>query len=190
MNLNDLGELYTPFAKVPRLTREVTITEKIDGTNAAVRVYPDGQVRAASRTRWITPQDDNYGFAKWVQENEECLRELGEGLHFGEWWGKGINRNYAQTTRRFSLFNTHRWGDHNTPTPSCCEVVPVLYHGMFDEYEVMKGVKLALNVLRGEGSKAAPGFMNPEGIMVYHHAAKQYFKKTLEKDDEWKGKSQ
>ena len=103
MNMNDLGELYTPFAKVPRLTREVTITEKIDGTNAAVRVYPDGQVRAASRTRWITPQDDNYGFAKWVQENEEYLRELGEGLHFGEWWGKGINRNYAQTTRRSSL---------------------------------------------------------------------------------------
>ncbi len=32
------------------------------------------------------------------------------------------------------------------------------------------------------GSKAAPGFMKPEGIVVYHVAAKQQFKITFEHD--------
>ena len=60
---------------------------------------------------------------------------------------------------------------------------------MLDEYGVMKGVKETLKCLEVGGSAAAPGFMKPEGIMIYHHAAGQYFKKTLEKDDEWKGKA-
>lgn len=47
-----------------------------------------------SRTRWITPEDDNYGFAKWANENKEELLKLGIGQHFGEWWGSGIQRGY------------------------------------------------------------------------------------------------
>jgi tRNA(Ile)-lysidine synthase len=47
----------------------------------------------------------------------------------------------------------------------------------------------ALDLLRREGSKAAPGFMQPEGIIIYQSAARMYFKKTLDKDDEWKGKA-
>jgi hypothetical protein len=31
--------------------------------------------------------------------------------------------------------------------------------------------------------------MQPEGIVVYHHAAKQLFKKTLEKDESPKGQA-
>jgi len=99
------------------------ITEKIDGTNAAIGVVQTGwdgeagavsrphyRVYAQSRTRIITPQSDNMGFAAWVQQHAEVLAQtLGEGLHFGEWWGVGIQRGYGLSERRFSLFNTARW---------------------------------------------------------------------------------
>jgi hypothetical protein len=44
-----------------------------------------------------------------------------------------------------------------------------------------------LEYLRTHGSQAIP-FMNPEGIIVYHHASKVYFKKTLVADESPKGK--
>lgn len=40
-----------------------------------------------------------------------------------------------------------------------------------------------LQNLRIAGSVAAPGFDRPEGIVVYHTAANQCFKVTLENDE-------
>lgn len=172
-----LSESFRPFPKVPRLLRDVTITEKIDGTNASVRVYPDGTVRAGSRTRWITPEDDNFGFAAWVRDHAEELRGLGEGHHFGEWWGRGIQRGYGLNERRFSLFNVSRW-NADTPPPACCHIVPVLYKDL--PFDALHG---ALECLFPSGSSyAAPGFSRPEGVMVYHSAARQYFKYTFDGD--------
>ena len=178
---------FVPFPKIARLNREVVITEKIDGTNAQVWVSEDCQtVRAGSRTRWITPEDDNFGFAKWVAEHEAELRGLGPGAHFGEWWGAGIQRRYGLTEKRFSLFNVHRWSDGSeTPRPACCHVVPVLARGIGIE---TLGTD-ALNRLRTDGSVAAPGFDKPEGIVIFHAASSQLFKITLEKDEAPKGKS-
>jgi hypothetical protein len=48
-------------------------------------------------------------------------------------------------------------------------------------------INVALEDLRVNGSKAVPGFMNPEGIVIYHTAAGQYFKKTIDGDDKPKG---
>ena len=45
---------FEAFAKIPRFFRDVTISEKIDGTNAQVFVSEDGTVMAGSRSRWIT----------------------------------------------------------------------------------------------------------------------------------------
>ena len=170
------NEEFIEFPKMARLSREIIITEKIDGTNGCVLVAEDGRVRAGSRTRWITPQDDNFGFALWVEQNATALRELGPGRHFGEWWGVGIQRNYGLHERRFSLFNTHRWGESR---PACCHVVPTLYRGPFD----MGAINGRLDVLAMNGSAAAPGFMKPEGIVVFHTAANFGFKKTLERDE-------
>jgi hypothetical protein len=179
---------FEPFQKIARLSRECTITEKIDGTNACIFIGEDGDFRTGSRTRWITPEDDNYGFAKWAYANRDELLKLGPGRHFGEWWGQGIQRNYSQPRKIFSLFNTSKWLDPEG-RPACCGVVPVLYSGPIEEFGVMKGVKAALKLLMEDGSKAAPGFMKPEGIVIYHHAANLYFKKTLDRDEEWKGKN-
>lgn len=167
---------FLHFPKMARLSREVIITEKIDGTNAQIAISEDGRIMAGSRTRWITPSDDNYGFAAWVEANREELLALGPGRHFGEWWGKGIQRNYGLTERRFSLFNVSRWQDER---PTCCDVVPVIWRGQFDTLYV----EGAIATLKARGSFAAPGFMRPEGVIVFHVAANLGLKKTLEKDD-------
>jgi hypothetical protein len=175
---------FVPFPKIPRLSRQITVTEKIDGTNAQVFITEFGEIFAGSRNRWITPQDDNYGFAQWVSQHERELLTLGPGAHFGEWWGAGIQRRYGLTERRFSLFNAHRWTAINPP-PGCCSVVPILYSGPFEQSEIDR----CLMALRVSGSAAAPGFMNPEGIVIYHSAAKTMLKKTLDKDEQPKGVS-
>ncbi len=168
---------FREFPKIPRFSREIIITEKIDGTNASVAVLETGEVLAGSRTRWITPEADNHGFAKWVKEHEAELRELGVGHHFGEWWGSGINRGYGlmKGDKRFSLFNILRWEPER---PECCDVVPTITRGDFCDEVIDE----ALIQLRLNGSLAAPGFRNPEGIVIFHTAGNLMFKKTLEND--------
>lgn len=169
---------FTAFQKLPRLSREVVITEKIDGTNASVCITEDGQFLVGSRTRWITPENDNHGFAAWAFSKKEELMKLGVGHHFGEWWGAGIQRRYGIAEKRFSLFNTARWSDPET-RPACCDVVPVLASGIFSS----PMIEAQILRLKDNGSIAAPGFMNPEGIVIYHTAAGISFKKTIDKDE-------
>lgn len=171
-------DTFESFPKMSRLFRDVIVTEKIDGTNAQVFVTEDGAVYAGSRNRWITPEADNFGFAKWVHAHTKELSEgLGPGRHFGEWWGSGIQRGYGleKGEKRFSLFNTHRWGESR---PECCHVVPVLYEGPLSS-SALRGFLL---VLDASGSKAAPGFMKPEGIVIFHTASNTCFKVTLDGD--------
>ena len=186
---------FTAFPKMARLQREVIVTEKIDGTNAQVHITEDGEMRFGSRTRWITPGDDNFGFARWATDHKDELMQLGPGRHFGEWWGRGIQRNYGLEERRFSLFNVIRWCPHGEvpkaiPTadprtikmqdmlPACCHLVPILWQGLFSTAEST----IQLWELGQTGSKAAPGFMKPEGIVVFHTAGNVGFKMTLDND--------
>lgn len=170
---------FTEFPKMPRLAREIIITEKIDGTNGQIAFDDDGKMYVGSRSRWITPDADNHGFARWAFAHEDELRELGPGRHFGEWWGSGIQRGYglANGDKRFSLFNTSRWSEQR---PACCGVVPVLYQGQFHT----DAAEEALAYLRINGSVAAPGFMKPEGIVLFHVAGNFGFKRTIEKDEQ------
>ena len=172
---------FTPFQKIPRLSRDCVITEKLDGTNASIYIGDDGMFLTGSRTRWITPNDDNHGFSLWAYENRDELLKLGPGHHFGEWWGAGIQRRYGLAEKRFSLFNTHRWSDPAT-RPACCHVVPVLYTASFTTESITE----ALLLLEKHGSLAAPGFMDPEGIVIYHTASGALFKKTIKGDEEGK----
>lgn len=193
---------FEEFPKIPRLKRDCVITEKIDGSNASVHIQlctdrteaaldynvlrfvtgEDGklwEIRAGSRTRWIRPgkDTDNFGFAAWVEEHGDELVKLGPGHHFGEWYGAGIQRTYGLDHKRFALFNSARWNPLNPNRPACCETVPVLYTGALGDAERV------LAELKTSGSRAVPGFMRPEGIIVYHSASKQLFKAVLENDD-------
>ena len=200
---------FEPFPKVPRLNRDIVITEKIDGTNAQiliVEVEEDGPelnqavatvhnqgtvwaLFAGSRKRWVTPgkTTDNHGWAGWVAERVDQLVGLGEGRHFGEFWGPGIGKRYSGLVaeKRFSLFNTARWNADNTP--DCVDVVPVIYQGqrLIDDIGIgeLDAVDYAMELLRQNGgSFAVPGCDRPEGVMVYHSASNQIFKVTLEND--------
>ncbi len=211
---------FEPFPKIPRLFRDCIITEKIDGTNATIAIIEDGgqpyreaicswhqdgaswSMLAGSRTRWITLQNDNHGFARWVEEHQRSLMALGPGVHRGEWWGCGIQRGYGLKEKRLSLFNVSRWCLHDQEPrripsqdpriekwqdilPSCVGLVPVLYQGPFCTVAVAR----SLDFLSIHGSQTAPGFQKPEGVVVFHTAANAGFKVTLEKDDEPKAKA-
>lgn len=172
---------FVEFPKISRWNRELVVTEKIDGTNAQVYVDDTGtRAFAGSRTRWITPEDDNFGFAAWVRDNHDELLRLGPGSHFGEWWGRGIQRGYGLTERRFSLFNVSRW---SADRPACCGVVPTLWRGLVEDFNA----RVVLAALAAGGSVAAPGFRRPEGIVVFHVAGSNLYKMTLDANDAHKG---
>lgn len=177
---------FKAFPKIARLSRDIIITEKLDGTNGVVHVADDGRtVTAGSRNRWLDTGkgNDNFGFYQWVQEHtEELAGWLGPGYHYGEWWGRGIQRGYGLEEKRFSLFNTSRWSPPAVKPP-CCDVVPILYAGPFDMSEVDR----ILDAMRRYGSAAAPGYMQPEGIVIFHTASKELYKKTLVGDEKPKG---
>ena len=172
---------FQPFPKISRLNREFLLTEKLDGTNALVYISDDGEVKAGSRTRWITPEADNYGFAKWVKTNEEELKRLGPGYHYGEFWGHGIQRKYGLKEKRFSLFNVHRWSDPDV-RPKCCHVVPELARAK-DLKDLNYWVEHWLVRLKNFGSVAVPGFLEPEGIVIFHVPSSSLFKVTLVDDE-------
>lgn len=183
---------FNQFHKIFRLNRDFVITEKVDGTNASILWSAterdedlalgefDGRwLYAASRTRWITPEDDNHGFARWVRDHAEDLAGLGNGRHFGEWFGLGINRNYGLSEKRFALFD-QKWEDPWI-RPECCTVVPVL--GVANGYMLGNAAHGYLQMLRMRGSQMVPGFAQPEGIVMQHVQSGIRFKSLCFNDD-------
>ena len=164
-------ELFKAWPKISRIGENltVTITEKIDGTNACI-IISDGEiVGVQSRNRLITPESDNAGFARWVRENEEELKGLGDGYHYGEWAGPSIQQNPLKLEEKaFFLFNTFRWGPHNPP-PTICKVVPVLNADVEYSPGLISDVMRDLKVLRD---------YEPEGIIVYFHVFRTNVKVT------------
>ena len=85
---------------------------KLHGTNAAVRIEPDGTVVAQSRNRDLTTTDDNCGFAAFVERTADLWREAvdtwgGTRTYFGEWIGPGIQKGVAASAiprRTFCIF--------------------------------------------------------------------------------------
>lgn len=188
-----MNELFRAWPKIPRVeNKKEFYTEKIDGTNACIIIQSllpeedhvpisigkrvEGglihRIWAQSRNRLIYEGDDNFGFAKWVGNNLEELFQLGEGYHYGEWWGAGIGRRYDMDEKVFSLFNTKRWGAHNPNTPACCRAVPTIHANSLEE---------ARKQLIEGGSLAAPGFMNVEGVIVYEYNTNTYWKSIINK---------
>lgn len=135
-------------------------------------------VFAGSRTRWLNPHikgGDNFGFAAWVLENAAHLVQLlGPGTHYGEWWGQGIQRQYDQFEKRFSLFSPWRYPDipeAGNPDAGGCIIskVPLLSTGtntsLLDQ-AIEHWCEELCHPELGRGSVAAPGFWNPEGLVV------------------------
>ncbi len=146
--------------------------------------FEDGEFLVGSRTRWITPENDNFGFAAWATQNKDRLIQvLGPGRHYGEWWGHGIQRGYGMPKgeRHFSLFNTSIWEPSELPQ-DLVRVVPVLWKGLLDNLHISN----IMDTLKAYGSRVAP-FSDPEGVVVFHLAGNVGFKKTFDKDTQGKG---
>lgn len=192
--------MFEPFPKLTRFTHDWTVTEKIDGTNAQVFIVnteayagPDDveldakldiidgfAIFAGSRNRLLgLGKQDNHGFAQFVYENRTALiRTLGEGRHFGEWYGAGLGRKYGLNHKRFALFNAGRWT--GVDLPDRVEVVPTLFQGFLADSSQFD---ICLAELQQMGSRIAPNFMNPEGIVMYHGPSRTAFKRTFEYDE-------
>ncbi len=179
---------FLPYPKIERIGKMfMHITQKIHGTNAQVFIYKDKEtdkveLLCGSRTRWITPEDDNYGFAKFVHENkQEFIDKLGLGQHFGEWAGYGINSGEGlEKERIFVLFDFWKYPPEKE-LPKGCVVVPVLYSGQVDFNKINEIAEdLKLN-----GSKLSKGFMRPEGIVINISGVR--YKKVFEAEEsKWK----
>lgn len=195
--------VYPSFKKIPRLERDIVFTEKLDGTNGIVAVLPKENVEdetayygldetfmlgentelaiyAGSRSRWLKPggSSDNFEFASWVAyHSQELIEALGVGVHYGEWWGSGINRGYGLSHRYFTLFNPAGYGlppaDVQVNNGLLLGVVPVLHTGKYTDI-----ISVACD-LDENGSKAVPGYEHPEGVVCFHSGSRQLYKLIL-----------
>jgi len=186
---------FEAFPKIQRYEKaHCTITEKIDGTNGCI-IFPDhfpetGAYTVQSRKRIITAgkQTDNAGFAGWVEKEVDRLYDFfGVGRHYGEWWGVSIQRGYDQTARYFTPFNSHRFSDDyfmamGVVGPPELRPLPVLWQGPLSE--LSQGTDTAMDLLKSVGSIAAPGYVNPEGWMIYSQAF-GYLKVPFENAHKW-----
>jgi RNA ligase len=144
MQLTETNHIHYPYSKIGQFrnvvkfvkdsnpdsilpTIEYTGRAKAHGTNAAIVFNRDGSFYCQSRSRVITPTDDNDGFAKWAYNNIDAItatisRQL--IFHFsesdpfsfdsiavyGEWCGQGIQSGTAinQLPRMFLVFQLSR----------------------------------------------------------------------------------
>jgi hypothetical protein len=115
---------------------------KLHGTNGGIRIHKDGSVTAQSRTRDLTLDADNAGFGAWVAKHADQWRFSADVraavFHdfeyytvFGEWAGKGIQRNDAVTKlddKYFFVFAV-QIGDNICNDPALLqEMMPDLDH--------------------------------------------------------------
>ncbi len=197
---------FEAFPKLPRLNRSCIVTEKIDGSNAAI-IFSESdnlgryQMRTQSRKRLIEPGKDTdlAGFAGWVTENRDVLFNLlGPGRHFGEWYGAGIQRGYGLDHKRFALFNVARWQDsfEQVETKAAATVTKPLFLGEHAIHTVpwLRSMEFSTGMINALVRELAirgtqiPGATGPaEGVVVWHNAARQMFKVTVENDERPKG---
>lgn len=102
---------------------------------------------------------------------------LGDGYHYGEWAGPGIQKNrHGLEQKTFFLFNSSRWSNlpSNDYGLSC---VPLLFDGAFYDGIVADMMLWLLDYRK----------YKPEGLMIYWKDMDTYLKHTLENPEgKWK----
>lgn len=111
---------------------KATGTVKMHGTNAGVTLDENGELEVWSRTRKISVDRDNYGFASFVKTNEDWFKNLFQlcgGIEvtiYGEWCGASIQKGVAisDLEKMFVVFavkvgsgESTRWVDLDSAPP-------------------------------------------------------------------------
>lgn len=83
---------------------------KLDGTNASIWLDEDGNIKAGSRNRELSVENDNAGFYNWVLENEDWFKGFLEPnpsfTLYGEWLVPHSLKTYRDDAwRRFYIFD-------------------------------------------------------------------------------------
>lgn len=207
---------FKEFSKIHRLEKTtILITQKLHGTNASLWIQStdgldvspnhlapfvtsDGKllVRPAKRTSFIDRENDNFGFAKFTEENKDALAAaLGVGTWFGEWVGPGINSGEGLTEKRLALFSVLALKDKMEQMkagglwPDKVDLVPVLFFG--ESANIGLEVEKAMARLKEEGSAYVPGFKRPEGVVAQVLGTSAVFKSVFEAEEtQWRKKSE
>jgi hypothetical protein len=138
-----------------------------------------------SRKRIIQPgaDRDNFGFAGWVMERElEIAEKLGEGYHYGEWYGVGIQKNpHRLDNRSFALFNSNRWRDGRQERPDGVDCVPVLFEGEWTPTIIDETMEQLVD-------RAISAQYKAEGIVVWYSKTRRFEKYTFNNElGKWVG---
>jgi hypothetical protein len=110
---------YDNTLPVPKIIFKGTV--KLHGSNGGVAHNQEDGMWAQSRSNIITPENDNFGFAKYMEDNKEAFEELIEHVRyvnpklkpndtvivFGEWAGDKIQKGVAisQIEKSFFIFD-------------------------------------------------------------------------------------
>lgn len=121
---------WAAFHNVEPRVRPFRGTVKLHGTNAGITRKEDGSLVYRSRTREITPEDDNAGFARHMAANEPTLLGIfnviegdGDKALFGEWCGAGVQSSVgiSAESKMFVVFGARvgeSWIEHRAlPAP-------------------------------------------------------------------------
>lgn len=180
---------FKSFGKINHFkAAKFSITQKIHGSNATILIWPNEEkggeldLVCGSRTRWIYPGDDNYGFAGFVHANKEAfIKHLGVGKHDGEWAGLGINSGEGLLEKTLILFDWWKYPEGRQLPPGC-RAVPLLYAGPVN----LNKIDEVMSELKANGSKLVPGFERPEGVVINLNG--NFFKKVFDAEEtKWKG---
>ena len=93
------------------LTGHVIIQPKLDGSGGQVSYNKKtGELITGSRRRFLTPEDDNQGFAKHIQDNKEkylnFFKENPTLTLYGEWLVNGTIKHYEpKALHKFYVFD-------------------------------------------------------------------------------------
>lgn len=178
---------FKSFPKIPRLANlDVRITQKLNGTNGLIAIDLSSplepEIKPGSRNRWIeSDKDDNFGFRRWVLDNQnDLINFLGEGYHYGEWCGPGIQNGEGLKERGFYLFSPKKryFNDKRKVefTPPNVHFVPELYNGKWDvtQYSWLRKLQMS-------GSRLVPGF--PAEGLILEVNGKLTIKVIINEDD-------
>lgn len=117
---------------------------KLHGTNSAIQILADGTILTQSRSQFITPENDNAGFARWVNDNKHLWLDSKDGARkdviiYGEWCGSGIQKGVAISgigKRVFAVFAVRPLGGAVAGTP----IEDILWTEPDVLQEIVKGI--------------------------------------------------
>lgn len=102
--LRHLFKRVYKFYDTPYPTIDFLGQVKLHGTNAGVVVSPDDKITYQSRNRNISVEQDNAGFARFMQGKDDFILSIRNSIQnnkegpvaiYGEFIGKGIQKNVA-----------------------------------------------------------------------------------------------